>query len=77
MGVGHMAGEHGAMENHDISVAAESSPTGRRLDCVIEANGSEYLVMINGSVFLALSLGEAEALARRMCRSPTPRERPA
>ena len=33
---------------------------------VIEKNGSEYLVTINGCVFLALSLAGAAAIARRL-----------
>jgi hypothetical protein len=36
---------------------------------VIEQNGSEYLVTINGAVFLALSLAQAEAMARRVVRA--------
>ena len=33
---------------------------------IIEPNGSEYLVTVNGSVFLALTLVAAERMARRM-----------
>lgn len=32
---------------------------------LIERNGDEYLVTINGAVFLALSLAGAQAIARR------------
>ncbi|MCC6846952.1 MAG: hypothetical protein IT294_00525 [Deltaproteobacteria bacterium] len=31
----------------------------------IERNGDEYLVMINGAAFVALSRAQAEAIARR------------
>lgn len=37
---------------------------------VIEANGAEYLVTINGSVFLALSLAQAETIAHRTRSKP-------
>ena len=33
---------------------------------LIEANGSEYLISFNGSVFLALSLADAQRIAHRM-----------
>lgn len=33
---------------------------------IIEPNGSEYLVTVNGSVFLALTRAAAERMARRM-----------
>ena len=32
---------------------------------VIQKNGEEYLVLINGNVFVALSLSEAEAMVKR------------
>lgn len=40
----------------------------RRRDPTIERNGGEYLVTINGSVFVALSLAEAESVAYRLGR---------
>lgn len=33
---------------------------------VIQPNGQEYIVMVNGSAFLALTLAEAEAIMTRM-----------
>lgn len=38
---------------------------------VIERNGAEYLITLNGSVFLALSFAAAQRIAYRMagCRS--------
>jgi len=42
-----------------------SAGTGNlRRNSVIEKNGREYLVTINGAVFLALTLAGAEAIAR-------------
>lgn len=38
-------------------------PSSRRIS--IERNGEEYLVMINGAAFVALSRSQAEAIARR------------
>ncbi len=44
-------------------------PRRTAIDAVIEKNGREYLVTINGEVFLALSLAGAEAIARRASAS--------
>jgi hypothetical protein len=33
---------------------------------VIQPNGQEYIVMVNGSAFLALTLAEAEAIVTRL-----------
>jgi hypothetical protein len=41
-----------------------------RPDDDIQRNGQEYLVTINGSVFLALTLAEAEAIVKRMRNRP-------
>ncbi len=38
---------------------------------MIQANGLEYLVTINGSVFVALSLAQAETIASRMRGKPS------
>ncbi len=46
---------------HDTSHAIREP----RRHVLIEKNGDEYLVTINGAVFLALSLAAAEAIARR------------
>jgi len=47
----------------------------RRREPRIQANGLEYLVTINGSVFVALSLAQAEAIAYRAGRMPRDTER--
>jgi hypothetical protein len=44
-------------------------PRRTAIDGVIEQNGQEYLVTINGEVFLALSFAGAEAIARRAIAS--------
>lgn len=41
-----------------------------RPDEAIQPNGREYLVTINGSVFLALTLAEAEAIVNRLRNRP-------
>lgn len=43
---------------------AETPVTGRR-HVSIEPNGREYLVTINGAVFVALSAAQAESMRRR------------
>ncbi|MEB2283734.1 MAG: hypothetical protein OZ922_03530 [Myxococcales bacterium] len=57
---------------------AHSDENGRTHECdadglpsrvTIERNGQEYLVTINGAVFVALSRAQAESIARRI-RSP-------
>ena len=40
----------------------------KRREVTIERNGSEFLVTINGAVFVALSVDAANALAHRMRR---------
>jgi hypothetical protein len=50
--------------SHDLAPRDTDRPP------VIEANGAEYLVTINGSVFLALSLAQAETIAYRSRRRP-------
>ena len=42
----------------------------RRQDATIEPNGSEFLVTINGAVFVALSADAAKAFAQRMRATP-------
>ena len=44
----------------------EDAPAAPPRAATIEPNGSEYLVTINGAVFVTLSLAEAEAFAERM-----------
>lgn len=48
------------------------SPEGRSR-VTIERNGEEYLVIINGAAFIALSRAQAEAIVRRTSRRPDPR----
>jgi hypothetical protein len=70
MECGLRAGEAAVMEKRSKLATPESWPLPvRPRDPLIEANGSEYLVTINGSVFLALSLTQAEGIAYRMRRS--------
>jgi hypothetical protein len=41
-----------------------------RQEATIEPNGSEFLVTINGAVFVALSADAAKAFAQRMRATP-------
>ena len=57
-----------AMPASDTSDDVSTLGADRPRTPIIEANGSEYLVTINGSVFVALSLAQAETIAYRTGR---------
>jgi hypothetical protein len=66
MGRGSDAGRADVTNELGERVTPASPSPARRRAPIIEANGSEYLVTINGSVFLALSLTQARTIAYRM-----------
>ncbi len=45
---------------------ATSAVDGECRGPIIQRNGAEYLITVNGSVFLALSLAQANTIANRM-----------
>ncbi len=47
---------------------------GQGREPIIQRNGAEYLVTVNGGVFLALSLAQAHTIANRMGRRQRARE---
>ena len=55
--------------SNGVETTSSSSMDSRR-EPIIQANGSEYLVTINGSVFVALSLAQAETIAYRTRGKP-------
>jgi len=58
----------------ELSTAAtpsyEQDLSAPRREVTIEPNGSEFLVTINGAVFVALSVDAAKAFAQRMRTTP-------
>jgi hypothetical protein len=58
------------MKAPNVSRTTTGAQSVGRRDPIIQANGSEWLVTINGAVFLALSRAQAETIAYRMSGRP-------